>query len=72
MQTTFDIDQDILDAARKIAFEENTSLSNVLSRLARKGLLAEQTNEDFGFKPFTTRAKVDNRDVEKLREDQAI
>jgi hypothetical protein len=41
MQTTVDIDPDVLDAARKIAERRNTTLGAVISELLRHSLRAE-------------------------------
>ena len=38
MRTTLDIDDDLLQAARKIAATERTTMGRVISALARRGL----------------------------------
>lgn len=38
MRTTLKIDEDVLQAARRMAGDENISVGKVLSRLARRGL----------------------------------
>ncbi len=38
MRTTLKIDEDVLQAARRMAGDENISVGKILSRLARRGL----------------------------------
>ncbi len=42
MRTTLDIDDSVLAAARAIAQSENRSLGDVVSDLARRGLIPDQ------------------------------
>lgn len=46
MRTTVDIDDEVLAAARSIAEADRRSLGNVLSELARKGLVPSQRVDD--------------------------
>lgn len=51
MRTTVDIDDEVLAAARSMAEADRRSLGNVLSELARKGLVPSQRADD-GFPTF--------------------
>jgi hypothetical protein len=44
MRTTLSIDDDVLQAARTLAEQEHRSLGEVLSELARRGLVPRQTS----------------------------
>lgn len=43
MRTTLTIDEDVLQAAERLAKEDHSSLGEALSRLARKGLSQSKT-----------------------------
>jgi hypothetical protein len=44
MRTTFEIDDDVLAAARELAALERRSLGSVISELARRGLMPAQVS----------------------------
>jgi hypothetical protein len=76
VRTTVSIDDDVLAAARERAAREGRTLGEVLSTLARLGLMAgvsESHGEDFhGFRPLPPRGRpVTNAAVDRLREDDA-
>lgn len=48
MRTTLSIDPEVLAAARRIAADRSTSLGEVISELARKGLRAESVRSARG------------------------
>lgn len=43
MRITLDIDDDILQAAKRLALEERSDAGAIISRLARRGLHSEET-----------------------------
>lgn len=53
MRTTIDIAEDVLDAARVIAAAEGSSLGQVVTRLARRGLAPASRLSDAGLPTFT-------------------
>jgi hypothetical protein len=54
MRTTLQIEDDVLDAARSLAKAEQTTVGEVISRLARKGLAPQrQTARRAGFPTFS-------------------
>ena len=64
MNATLDIDQDVLEAARKIASSANLSLGQAVSELARQGLRrvssnnAEAAGYRHGFRVLSRRGEV--------------
>jgi hypothetical protein len=53
MRTTLDIDDDVLQAAKELAQYENKTAGQVLSDLARRGILCRNTHdEENGDEPF--------------------
>jgi hypothetical protein len=78
MRTTLDIDDDVLLAAKELARREGATAGQVLSRLARKALLAtsaEVTAREpaarYGFEPFASRGGVvTNELIDRLRADE--
>lgn len=53
MRTTLSIDDDILRIARSIARDSRQSIGEIISRLARRGLSAQQfTEDDLGLPVF--------------------
>lgn len=64
MNTMLDIDQDVLEAARKIASSANLSLGQAVSELARQGLRlvpsdnAEAEGYRHGFRVLSRRGEV--------------
>ena len=83
MRTTFDIDDDLLAAARAIAQRERTSAGKVISRLLRLALTrqsdvdgappASAGNATAGFRPFASRGvPVTNAEVERLRDADGV
>ena len=76
MRTTLDFDDDVLLAAKHLARREKKAAGQVISELARKGLVgAEALIEHepkavFGFRPFPKAGRiVSNGLINKLRED---
>lgn len=45
MRTTLSLDDDVLNAARVLARQQHSSVGQVISELARRGLAARQTTE---------------------------
>ncbi|MGI9301410.1 MAG: antitoxin [Gammaproteobacteria bacterium] len=54
MRTTLDIDDDLLNAARRLAADRNSTIGRVISQLARRGLRAPplQNTNDSHFPVF--------------------
>ena len=53
MRTTLDIDDDVLQAAKELAERESKTAGQVLSDLARRGILCRNSHEeDKGDEPF--------------------
>ncbi len=50
MNTTIDLDPDVLDSAKAIAKREHQALGAVLSELARRGLSVEPKNKAPGYR----------------------
>jgi hypothetical protein len=46
MRTTLDIDDDVLQAAKELAERESKTAGQVLSDLARRGILCRNSHED--------------------------
>ena len=78
MRTTLDIADDVLFAVKERARREKRSAGEVLSELAREGLLRGPTaravageGSFFGFEPLPRRGPaVSNELVDRLREDE--
>jgi hypothetical protein len=80
MRTTLDIDDDVLQAAKELARRERKTAGQVLSELARRGLIEgtdtgsrnPPAKEIFlGFRPFVRRGKVvTNEMIDRLREEE--
>ena len=76
MQTTLDIDDDVLVAIEGIAKRERSSAGSVVSDLERLGMSAANHDEraeggaaEFGFHPFPLRGGVvTNELIDRLRE----
>ena len=79
MRTTLNIDEDVLVAVKELARRESKSAGSVVSDLLRASLGAasapypvesrEQTEEQFGFRPFSTRGGiVTDALIDRLRE----
>jgi len=79
VRTTIDIDNDVLQAAKERARREHRTLGQVLSALARRGLMAPaqapavaEPRTVYGFRPIPPRGGVVTNDlIDKLREDDA-
>ena len=79
MRTTLNIDDDVLQAAKKLARRDKKTTGEIISELARGALTAPlqvRTTRGaktlFGFRPFPKRGRVvTNERIEKLREDGA-
>ena len=81
MRTTLDIDDDVLQAAKERARQQNKTAGEVISELARAALIARpatahKANEPravYGIRPFPKRGStvVTNELVNKLREGDA-
>jgi hypothetical protein len=81
MRTTFDIDDDVLQAAKELARRERKTAGRILSELARRGLTeAKDTSKErtakaafLGFRPFARRgAIVTNEMIDRLREEEEV
>lgn len=79
MRTTLDIADDVLQAARERARRENRTIGEVVSDLARRGLLAPEKGSAvrepkavYGLRPFGRRGGiVTNELIDSLREDDS-
>lgn len=79
MRTTIDIDEDILRVARERARREDSTMGQVISALARRGLTTPEKAQDvedpqaiYGFRPLSKRGGVITNDiVDQLRDDDA-
>lgn len=81
MRTTLDIADDVLLAAKELARRERKSAGQVISDLARRGLLhpdrhdsvdgpVDQPEEFFGFRPLPSRGVVvTNELINRLRDE---
>jgi hypothetical protein len=79
MRTTLDIDDDVLLAAKELAKRQRSTAGEVLSGLARQGLLAPASSPAlspasfFGFRPFSSRgAPVSDETIDRLRDEAGI
>ena len=78
MRTTLRIDDDVLLAVKERARRQKRSAGEVLSEVARKGLLDRPQPGDvaevesfFGFEPLPPRGQaVSNELIDRLREDE--
>ena len=79
MRTTLNIDDDVLFAVRERARRQKSSAGEVLSELARQGLLGRQAVPDevketasfYGFEPLPPRGRaVSNELIDQLREEE--
>jgi hypothetical protein len=75
MRTTLDIEGDVLFAAKELARRERKTVGQVISELARKGLVgvaarpAREPKAVCGFRPFPEEGRfVSNELINKLRE----
>ena len=79
MRTTLDIAEDVLQAARERARRESKTIGEVVSELARRGLLAPDRSSTvrepkavYGLRPIARRGGVvTNELIDSLREDDA-
>ncbi len=79
MRTTLDIADDVLQAARELARRGKSTIGEVLSELARRGLTAPAVSEGaaepkalYGFQPFGRRGGIVTNDlIDRLRDDDA-
>jgi hypothetical protein len=79
MRTTLDIAEDVLQAARERARRESKTIGEVVSELARRGLLAPVKNSTvrepkavYGLRPIGRRGGiVTNELIDSLREDDS-
>jgi hypothetical protein len=73
VRTTLEIDDDLLDVARKVAREEGTTVGQVISRLVRQSLTAttpaKTRNGVRLFIPTKLQPRPDLRVVNELRDD---
>ena len=76
MRTTLDIEDDVLYAAKDLARRDKKTAGQVISELARKGLVglpalaAGEPKAVYGFRPFPKEGRiVSNELINKLRED---
>jgi hypothetical protein len=71
MRTTLSIDPEVLSAARKLAASRSTSLGEVISELARRGLEARaKVGSRHGFPVFEVPANSPPLTPEQVREDE--
>ena len=76
MRTTINIDDDVLYAVKERARRQKRSAGEVLSELARQGLVSpvEEVAEPasfYGFEPLPSRGQaVSNELIDQLREDE--
>ena len=78
MRTTLNISDDVLFAAKERARRERRSVGEVLSDLAREGLIntsqagdVAETGSFFGFEPIPRRGPaVSNELIDRLREEE--
>ena len=79
MRTTLDIDDDILHAAKERARREHRTTGQVISALARRGLITpeeppavSEPKTLYGLRPLPRRGGlVTNEIIDRLREDDA-
>lgn len=81
MRTTLDIDDEVLQAAKELARQQNLTAGKVLSNLARQALTGYDDGDSsvaepsgsYGFRPFAPRGGVvTNDDVEHIRDEESI
>lgn len=80
MRTTLDIDEDILNAAKALARQQNKSAGQVVSRLLRDVLTGQASRlgeggkaSVAGFRPFASSGNiVTNDQVNALREQEGV
>jgi hypothetical protein len=78
VRTTLNIDNDVLHAVRERARRQKRSAGEVLSELARRGLLGRPASEEvaeaesfYGFEPLPSRGQaVSNELIDRLREEE--
>ena len=79
MRTTLDIADDVLLAAKERAQREDKTTGEMISELARRGLMTsaeplhvKEPAAVYGLRPFASRGGiVTNKLIDKLREDDA-
>jgi hypothetical protein len=76
MRTTLDIEDDVLSAAKDLARRHKKTAGQVISELARIGLVGDATHSAhepkavYGFRPFPKEGRiVSNELINRLRED---
>ncbi len=80
MRTTLDLENDVLDAAKELARQENVAIGKVISRLVRDALTGRASlhrpllqDGVAGFRPFAARGTlVTNEMVDKLRDGEGV
>lgn len=81
MRTTLDIDEDVLNAAKALARQQNKSAGQVVSRLLRDALTGQtirlgeggKAASVAGFRPFASGGNiVTNDQVNALREQEGV
>ncbi|MFO7877558.1 MAG: hypothetical protein R6U55_13345 [Desulfovermiculus sp.] len=80
MRTTVNIEDDILTTVKEMSREEQVSVGNILSRLAREALTLRQSGPGLegrekmaGFQPFPARDKViSNEHINRLRDEEGV
>jgi hypothetical protein len=78
VRTTLNIDDDVLHAVRERARRQRRSAGEVLSELARRGLLerpvagsVREPESFYGFEPVPSRGHaISNELIDRLREDE--
>lgn len=77
MRTTIDIAGDVLEAARELARRRKSTIGEVISELARRGLTAPAASDGvaepealYGFQPFARRGGIVTNDlIDRLRDE---
>lgn len=81
MRTTIDLESDVLAAAKELARQQHTSVSKIISQLARRGLIGTPAPQSVsrqapigpGFEPFPARGViVSNKLIDRLRDAEGI
>jgi len=83
MRTTLNIDDDVLQAAKKLARRESKTAGKVISEWARRAMTqhlpasgAQSSREPeifFGFRSFSSRSVVvSNEQIDRLRDDEGV
>lgn len=84
MRTTLNIDEEVLMAAKELAYRQRVSLGRIVSGLLRQALTGQEvevsvpsvTREGLaatvGFRPFPARQVATNAQVNTLRDEEGV